>query len=200
MSDITIERRERVTLVRFDRGDGVNGLSHALIKELTDVARSFERVFVVNALHHFDDGAAFVTEAYRVLRPGGELMIFGLGLGPGQRREDWYVYEYFERTLELDRARYPAPATICAWMGAAGFDDCASRVGHRIDQTAMAQAYLNSGALTRESTSQLTLLSPEEFEAGLQRLRDAISAAKNRGESLQLRADLKIYATSGRRR
>lgn len=43
MSDqVSVERTGRVVTVRIDRGDGVNALSDALMRELTDVARGFE--------------------------------------------------------------------------------------------------------------------------------------------------------------
>lgn len=42
MNDVSIEREGRIAIVRFDRGDGVNGLSQALMARLTEVARSFE--------------------------------------------------------------------------------------------------------------------------------------------------------------
>ena len=42
MTHVTIERRGRVAIVRFDRGDGRNALSLALCRELTDAARSFD--------------------------------------------------------------------------------------------------------------------------------------------------------------
>ena len=39
---VTIEKQGRVAVVRFDRGDGVNALSRALMLELLQAARSFE--------------------------------------------------------------------------------------------------------------------------------------------------------------
>jgi ubiquinone/menaquinone biosynthesis C-methylase UbiE len=42
-------------------------------------SESFDRVFCINALHHFQDKIAFLTEAMRVLRPGGQLMTVGSG-------------------------------------------------------------------------------------------------------------------------
>ena len=39
---LSVERRGRVAVVRFQRGDGRNAMSRALIGELTAVARSFE--------------------------------------------------------------------------------------------------------------------------------------------------------------
>jgi enoyl-CoA hydratase/carnithine racemase len=42
MGTVTVERKGAIAIVRFDRGDAINALSPALIRELTDVARSFE--------------------------------------------------------------------------------------------------------------------------------------------------------------
>jgi len=39
---VSIEKDGRIALVRFDRGDAINALSHALMGELTEAARSFE--------------------------------------------------------------------------------------------------------------------------------------------------------------
>jgi enoyl-CoA hydratase/carnithine racemase len=39
---VHVERTGRIAHVRIDRGDGVNALSDAVMRELTDVARSFE--------------------------------------------------------------------------------------------------------------------------------------------------------------
>jgi ubiquinone/menaquinone biosynthesis C-methylase UbiE len=42
---------------------------------------SFDRLFCVNALHHFRDKRAFVVEARRVLRRGGRMMTIGRSWG-----------------------------------------------------------------------------------------------------------------------
>ena len=39
---VTIEKQGRIAVVRFDRGDGVNAMSRAVIAELLAAARSFE--------------------------------------------------------------------------------------------------------------------------------------------------------------
>lgn len=43
MSTVSIDRKGRIAIVRFDRGIRANPLSYALMRELTEVARSFER-------------------------------------------------------------------------------------------------------------------------------------------------------------
>lgn len=41
MQYVTVERRDRIAIVRFDRGDRANAMSVALCRELTEVARGF---------------------------------------------------------------------------------------------------------------------------------------------------------------
>jgi enoyl-CoA hydratase len=41
-SPITLERKDRIAVVRFDLGDGKNALSRQIMRELTSIARSFE--------------------------------------------------------------------------------------------------------------------------------------------------------------
>lgn len=42
MSAVSIEKRGRIAIVRFDRGDKANALSHAVMSDLLAAARSFE--------------------------------------------------------------------------------------------------------------------------------------------------------------
>lgn len=154
-------------------------------------ADRFDRVVVVNALHHFEQPTAFAAEALRVLRPGGRVMV--LGLAPDHGSEDWFIYRYFPRTLELDRARYPSPGQIQTWLGAAGFEACSAGPGHAIRYRKSAREVLDTGALTPDSTSQLSLLDDDEFEAGVARIR----SAAQRDPALALGADLRLPATYG---
>lgn len=50
MQQVSLEREGRIAIVRFDRGDDVNGLSHALMRELLAVARSFEEDSELSAI------------------------------------------------------------------------------------------------------------------------------------------------------
>jgi ubiquinone/menaquinone biosynthesis C-methylase UbiE len=159
------------------------------------LSRSFERVLVVNALHHFDEPARFSTEAHRLLRPGGRIVV--VGLDPSKGPNEWFIYDYFPRTLDLDKARYPSTAKIMSWLEAAGFGACSFAVAERIRTNVSARDYLDRGVLTKESTSQLTLLEDKEYEAGITRIRTAVQEAEARGEDLKLRADLCLYATFG---
>lgn len=53
----TIERTGRVVLVRFDRGDGLNALSFAFMKELTNVAKYLAEDFESSAIVLSGQGA-----------------------------------------------------------------------------------------------------------------------------------------------
>ena len=90
---------------------------------------SFDRVFCVNALHHFFDARAFVTECRRVLRAGGGLLT--IGLDPHTGLDRWWVYDFFPAALEADRQRYASTASIRANSShrASMTCSCASNVG-----------------------------------------------------------------------
>jgi ubiquinone/menaquinone biosynthesis C-methylase UbiE len=156
---------------------------------------TFDRVFCINALHHFRDKVAFLTEARRVLRPEGVLMT--VGLDPHTGVDQWYIYEYFDNALAIDKRRYPAASQIQAWMVAAGFADCVTREIQHLPGRLGARVALEGGRLDRGATSQLGVLSDEEYRRGLNRIRKAIEAAEIRNESLLLSADLRLYATFG---
>jgi ubiquinone/menaquinone biosynthesis C-methylase UbiE len=156
---------------------------------------AFDRVFCVNALHHFQDTPAFLSEARRVLRSGGRLM--SVGLDPHTGLDRWYLYEYFEPVLEIDRRRYPAATGLREWMRLAGFVDCVTRQVQHVPVRLPARTAIEQGRLERSATSQLSLLTDAQYQQGLERIRRAIDAADVRGEILYVTADLRLYATVG---
>jgi ubiquinone/menaquinone biosynthesis C-methylase UbiE len=72
-----------------DRCTVIRGLA----EDLPWAAGSFDRVFCVHALHHFQNKERFLSEARRVLRPGGRMMT--IGLDPHTGTYLWYIYDYF---------------------------------------------------------------------------------------------------------
>lgn len=154
---------------------------------------SFHWVICINALHHFTDKLAFLAEARRVLRPGGALMT--VGLDPHTGLDRWHIYEYFQGTLEIDRGRYPSSDQIRAWMTSLGFSRCRTIEVQRIPFRVAAREAFKRGFLDRTATSQLSVLTNDEYERGIQRIEDDLEAAEARGESLYLTADLRLYAS-----
>ena len=177
------------------RGRARCPLVHGLAEHLPWRSASFDRVFCVNAFHHFQNKAAFVAEARRVLRPGGQMMT--IGLDPHTGIDHWYVYEYFEPALLTDKRRYLASNQIRDLMHAAGFIDCATFEVQHLPVQLLARPAIEQGRLEKAATSQLSLLTDEQYDHGIDRIRTAIESAEARGEALYLTADLRLYATVG---
>lgn len=156
-------------------------------------AGSFDRLFCVNALHHFTDPAAFFHEARRVLRPGAGLMTVGLDPHAGDDR--WWVYEHFPAALPADRERYPSADRIRRLMTEAGFSRCETGVAQHVFEEAPLRDALSRGLLERSGSSQLRVIGDEEYEEGVRRLHEA--QAELGEEDLILRADLRLQATVG---
>ena len=104
--------------VRFVRGDAAaTGLPGASV----DVV--FERALV----HHVPDLRAVVSEARRLLRPGGRYLVQDRTVDdvrqpPGRRHPRGYLFEVFPRLLGFELARRPDPAALGAAMRGAGFE------------------------------------------------------------------------------
>jgi SAM-dependent methyltransferase len=153
---------------------------------------SFDRIFCVNALHHFTDRARFFTEARRVLKPGGGLLT--IGKDPHTDRDDWWVYQYFEETRAIDLDRFARVRTLRGEMALAGFAWTESMEADHMEIVYRASEALANGMVDAAFTSQLTVLSEGEFQRGVDRLRKANEDA---GGELQLVADVRLYATVG---
>lgn len=149
---------------------------------------SVDRLFSVNALHHFRDPAAFFREARRVLVDGGGLIT--IGLDPHTGHDRWWIYDYFPTALIEDRQRYLPATTIRELMQSAGFSACETReVQHIPAQMTVSEAE-RRGFLDRTSTSQLMVISDADYEAGMAHIRAG-------GDGAMLRSDLRVYGTTG---
>ena len=167
-------------------------LVQARAEDLPFPDASFDRLFCVNALHHFSDRQRFFAEARRVLKPGGGLLT--IGKDPHTDKDEWWVYEYFEETRAIDRERCARVRTLRGELALAGFDWTESMEADHIEVIRPASEALASGVVDAGFTSQLSVLSDEEFHRGVTRLRAANEAA---GGELQLIADFRLYATVG---
>ena len=170
-------------------------LVHGHAESLPFSAASFDRVLCINAIHHFEDIPRFIGEARRVLRAGGRLL--SIALDPSQGRDRWAIYDYFAPTLELDRKRYPATSLLRTWLADSGFTQCETLVAQRILSEHGARETLATDRLAQSSTSQLAILSDDEYAAGIAAIRADLAAAEARGSNLRLISDLHLYATFG---
>lgn len=153
---------------------------------------SHDRLFCVNALHHFSDPAKFFVEAKRVLRPGGGVLT--VGLDPHNGEDRWWVYDYFPGALSEDRRRYLPTGRIRELMEAAGLSGCETRMIQHLPREMSVSEARGAGFLERTSKSQLMVISDAEYESGLK----CIDAAGVVAEGTKmLRSDLRLYATIG---
>jgi ubiquinone/menaquinone biosynthesis C-methylase UbiE len=170
-------------------------LVRAAAEQLPWKTAAFDRVFCVNAAHHFQDRGRAIAESRRVLRPGGALLI--AGREPPSDEERWWVYDYFEETRAIDRARYPSARTLRREMASAGLTRCESFEIERLTANVAAAEALENGVVDRRFTSQLTALSDEAFARGVARIRHDLAAARDAGRELMLTADIHFEATVG---
>lgn len=136
---------------------------------------SFDLVLSLNALQHYTDQRAFITEARRLLRPDGALAI--VNLDPHIGRDRWYLYEYFDGVKDADLRRFPSSGSLLDWMLAAGFVRAEWRVAEHIHQEFVGDAVLNNPFTRKDGSSQLAMLSDEAYAKGIQRIRAAIARA-----------------------
>lgn len=155
---------------------------------------TFDLIFCVNAIHHFDDPAAFVEHAKERLVETGALSI--VGIDP-RLIHKWYLYEYFDGTYERDLLRYPSVGDLVNWMAEAGF----ARVDYRVVEVSgmswTNESVLADPFLKKDSNSMLALLSDREYAAGLRRIEAALDAAAAEQRNVVFETELPFLMITG---
>jgi SAM-dependent methyltransferase len=176
-------------MLRNAAGKGPLHLAAARSEQLPFAAESFDLVYCVNALHHFDDPRGFMREAVRCLRPSGRLAVAGMTV---PAREGWYLYRYFDGSYETDLRRFPSWGTLLDWTIEAGLEDVRWRLVRRMRGQRVGREVLKDPFLAKPATSQLALLTDEAYAAGIARIEEALAAAEARGETLVFPIDIRM--------
>jgi ubiquinone/menaquinone biosynthesis C-methylase UbiE len=159
---------------------------------------SFDLIYCVNALHHFSQPRLFIQQAFRLLGPGGQLAIIGmdprnfLPQANQPARAHWYVYEYFEGTLETDLVRFPSWGQVLDWMISAGFAFAQLQSVEHVRDSKTGSSVWSDPFLEKNSASQLILLTEEHYQQGLERMKAALSKAEAANQNLTFPVDLLI--------
>lgn len=170
---------------------GPERLIQASADQLPFCSGSFDLIYCVNALHHFTHPRDFIAQSRQMLAPGGSLVI--VGMDAHNRRNRWYVYDYFPETRSLDLSRYPSIGQILDWASAAGFTQGRWEVAEHIFHRLLNEEVLKDPFLEKTGTSQLALLSPEAFAAGLSNIQSAVDEARSTGKSIQFPVDIELF-------
>ena len=158
-------------------------------------ANSFDLIFVVNALHHFDDKQGFVEQSRHLLRPGGALATIGLDVLSAIGH--WVIYDYFPETIEYDKSRFLQWERIQSLMHSAGLEVQPMRTVENISIEKRGRAILGDHFIQRHGTSQFMGLTDEQYRAGIERIKSAINRAEKRGEEAVFKADLLLKMVVG---
>ena len=155
---------------------------------------AFDLIFCVNALHHFHNPEKFVRQGWQLLNPHGKLAI--VGQVPKDRRNRWYVYDYFEGIYKTDLERFPTWGNAVDWMVSAGFDAIEWRPLHWILDDKQGWEVLDDPFLQKHAVSQLAILSDADYDAGIEKIKNALKKAEENNETLtfptRLRLDLLV--------
>ncbi len=102
-SDITDQMLAEAKRLAAERGLGNVKTARAKAEDLPFPDMSFDLVTCRLAAHHFDNPRAFVTEAYRVLMPGGVLALVD-NISPDER-ELARAYNHYEKLRDPSHGR-----------------------------------------------------------------------------------------------
>ena len=144
-------------------------LVQALAERIPFKDHSFQAVATIHAFHHFSRPDEFLGQAARLLSPGGGLLI--LGMNAFAPAIEWYIYEFFEGTQRRDQARFPDYEALSERLGSLGFERVERGLAQQVDDTLVGEEVLAQPFLRRRGCSQMALLSDEEYQRGLAKIK-----------------------------
>jgi SAM-dependent methyltransferase len=123
---------------------------------------SMDLVFSVDVVHHLKDREAYLSEAHRVLRPGGLLCTV--------TDNEWIIRNriplsgYFPDTVERELARYPKEADLRREMTWAGFEEVRGETVEHLYELTDLSPYRD------RAFSSLHLISDKALARGVRRM------------------------------
>ena len=133
-----------------------------------------------------------MADASRVIKPDGVLAV--IGMNPHAEKDRWFIYDYFPGTHEADLQRYPSPEIIEKWMASVCFGKIAHKIAECLQNDRNSD---NVFPLSKEFTSQLSLLSEEDYERGISRIKAVLLEAKENEREVIFPVDISLAMVTG---
>ncbi|MBC7877458.1 MAG: class I SAM-dependent methyltransferase [Anaerolineales bacterium] len=156
---------------------------------------TFDLIYCVDAIHHFGDHRAFITEAFRVLKPGGALAV--IGHDPHSGESNWYIYDYFDTVYETDLVRYPSSGMVKNSMKHSGFVDVEYHDVEHILNIHVGEGVLNDPFIKHSATSQLALLSDKTYSAGIEKIKADLKKPQLNNKQVIFKSDFWVKMFTG---
>lgn len=109
---------------------------------------------------HYGDWRNALTQALRVLQPGGRCLVWTLG--PGHHRSSMLA-RWFPTITEIDSARFPRPSALADFLGRRGAAVMTGQEVEHVERTAGSWSEAVRGGFV----STLQLIDKAELTAGL---------------------------------
>lgn len=148
---------------------------------------SFDFIYCINAIHHFDQPFIFIQNCKNLLNTGGILVI--VCMNPHSGSDEWFIYDYFNGIYERDIQRYPSPDKIKGWLEKAGFKKIDFQIGERLQNRFIGDDVF---PIPKDYTSQLSFLSDQEYADGIKSIENSIISAKSNNEEIEFKVDISL--------
>jgi ubiquinone/menaquinone biosynthesis C-methylase UbiE len=156
---------------------------------------SFDLIICINAIHHFNYKIKFIEDSIKLLKKNGVLCI--IGLDPRDDKNDWYLYKYFTRTYGLDLERFPSFQQLHEVMKNNGFINIYQKFVHKVESQKIGNEVLKDHFLDKRGASQLALLTDEEYQVGITKIKKDIEEAEKASRKIVFKTLLNFYSILG---
>lgn len=150
-------------------------LVNAKANQLPLIKSHFDLIMCINAIHHFENPLGFVSSIKSLLKPGGRFYI--AGLDPADLNIKWYLYDYFNNAYEYDLKRYPKFEELNQALSENGFAGITIKTLHIISNIFINDKVFTDTFIEKDQASQLAILSDEEYQIGIAKIKTAINTA-----------------------